>query len=154
MQWTKPLTFWVPGEPIPKGSWNTIHNPRTGRTSVIPNNKREHPWATAIADAIIWQYRRQHPGQPMPHDTRPCYVQGVFHLPRGKSVRRALPSVKPDIDKLTRSLFDSLTRSGLIEDDARIVDQHLAKCYADPVHAGVEFQIQWLADEPGRREEP
>ena len=154
MRWTEPLSFAIPGTPRPKGSWNTIHDPHTGRTRVIPNNRHEHQWSATVADAIRWQYHAQRPGRPMPRGPRPCCVQGVFHLPRGTSVRRPVPSVKPDIDKLTRSLFDALTASGLIEDDARIVDQHLAKTYTAPAHAGVEFQIRWLDDEPHRREEP
>lgn len=44
-----------------------------------------------------------------------------FTVHRGKTVKRAFPSVRPDLDKLARSTCDGLTDSGLIGDDALVV---------------------------------
>lgn len=50
----------------------------------------------------------------------PVEVQAVFLLARPPSVRRLLPTVPPDLDKLLRSL-DAFTDAGVWSDDARVV---------------------------------
>lgn len=59
----------------------------------------------------------------------PVKVQMVFHVRRPKTVRRKLPSVKPDIDKLARAINDALT--GLvIKDDGQVCSLVAIKDYA------------------------
>ena len=53
-----------------------------------------------------------------------------FLLPKPKSVSRAQPNVKPDIDKLCRSTLDALTVGKAIDDDARIIQLTACKTYA------------------------
>ena len=53
-----------------------------------------------------------------------------FLLPKPKSVTRAQPNVKPDIDKLCRSTLDALTVGKAIDDDARIIQLTASKTYA------------------------
>ena len=52
-----------------------------------------------------------------------------FLLPKPKSVSRAQPNVKPDIDKLCRSTLDALTVGKAIDDDARIIQLTASKTY-------------------------
>jgi len=61
--------------------------------------------------------------------TGPVFVFLDFHLPRGKTVRRAKPTVKPDIDKLARSVLDAITQSGAWNDDAQVISVHAVKQY-------------------------
>lgn len=59
------------------------------------------------------------------------WVDIIFYLPRPVSIpkRRLFPNVKPDVDKLVRATFDSMTKV-LYADDARIVGTHTSKRYA------------------------
>lgn len=82
----------------------------------------------------------------------------VYYLPRPKAhfstakAKRgqlaprfvdAIPSVKPDIDKLNRATFDALTLAGAIEDDARIVRESAVKVYADTADdVGVKIYLR------------
>jgi len=70
-----------------------------------------------------------------------------FPMPPSRSavVKRtgwAWKDKKPDLDKLARSTCDSLTTSGLIADDARIVRLHAEKVeIADSWH-GAEITVK------------
>jgi len=71
-------------------------------------------------------------------------VSMVFYLPRPKSVsrkKRPHPTVKPDIDKLLRSTNDALTDSGIITDDALILEITGKKEYADDRQPGAYITI-------------
>jgi Holliday junction resolvase RusA-like endonuclease len=48
-----------------------------------------------------------------------------FFMPRPKTVTRQYPTVKPDGDKLTRLISDSLVDSGLVPDDSQFVEYHI-----------------------------
>lgn len=50
------------------------------------------------------------------------------HLLRGTAPLH--PQVKPDIDKTSRAILDSLKDAGVIRDDARVTDLHAIKRYA------------------------
>ena len=75
-------------------------------------------------------------------------VQAVFHLPRPKSVRSALPTSKSsyDLDKLCRALGDALEGAGVLKNDSRITTWHARKHYAEaddngPAITGVFLRI-------------
>jgi Holliday junction resolvase RusA-like endonuclease len=64
-------------------------------------------------------------------------VEAVFYLTRKPSVKRALPTVPPDLDKVARSLLDGITarsKSGEIlgvwQDDSQVVKLDISKVYA------------------------
>ncbi len=66
-------------------------------------------------------------------------VRAEFILPRGKSVKRRHPAVRPDLDKLTRALLDACT--GVVyRDDALVVYLSISKAYGDApgVHVTIE----------------
>ena len=56
----------------------------------------------------------------------------IFILARPKTVKRLLPFVKPDLDKLIRALCDALTQSGVWVDDAQVTQVKASKVYASP----------------------
>jgi Holliday junction resolvase RusA-like endonuclease len=51
--------------------------------------------------------------------------------------------VKPDVDKLARAVFDSLTTAGVWTDDCRAYGLAGWKYYADPRPPGVLIQLEW-----------
>ena len=81
----------------------------------------------------------------MPRLDGPLTFNAVFYLTRPKTVKRALPTAKNDLDKIIRSTWDALTQSGLIADDGRIWQiSHASKQYADSQHKhGAHITIQW-----------
>lgn len=61
--------------------------------------------------------------------TGPVVVEAVFLVEKPRTVRRLLPTVAPDLDKLARACGDALTDAEVIADDALVVEWHLAKRY-------------------------
>jgi Holliday junction resolvase RusA-like endonuclease len=55
----------------------------------------------------------------------------TFYMPKPKSVTRQYPTVKPDGDKLARSVSDSIVASGLVPDDSQFVEYHVYKQYGE-----------------------
>ena len=123
----------IPGEPIPQGSHSV--NRKTGH--LFEANARLKTWRKEAA-VHLDQYIGTWFGAFEPYDG-PLHVDVTFYLPRGKTVTRELPSVKPDMDKLQRALGDAMTTSGLIRDDARITTWHARKRYADT--PGIEIHL-------------
>lgn len=78
----------------------------------------------------------------------PVSVEMEFFLPLPASdPHRTLHSTKPDVDKLIRSVFDSLTNSGLIKDDAQIGCTSATKVYArDGHYTGVRVTVTDWSD--------
>lgn len=113
------LEFTVQGIPVPQGSKSLF------RGRMVDANKNLKPWRATVTRAA----REAIADRPGFDDA--VYVLLDFHMPRGKTVRRARPSVKPDIDKLTRSIFDALTDANAWTDDGLVVSVHAQQWYAD-----------------------
>lgn len=117
------LDFFVEGTPVPQGSKNAYV--RGGRAVLVDANPRLKSWRAevreaaeaAIADAG-WETLDE-----------PCHVYLGFTLPRPKRPRWGAPAVKPDLDKLTRAVFDALTDAGVWRDDSRVVSMEVTKKY-------------------------
>jgi crossover junction endodeoxyribonuclease RusA len=62
----------------------------------------------------------------------PVEVSIVFYLEKPASRPKGVVFAdrKPDIDKLVRSVLDSLTDAGVLREDSRVVDLHALKLYA------------------------
>lgn len=105
------------GRPTPQGSKKSIGNNR-----FIEASKYLPAWREALRQAAL----QSAPDEPL---RGPLSLSAVFYLNKPKSIKRDLPTVPPDLDKLLRSL-DSLT--GIIwEDDAQVVIVTAYKFYAD-----------------------
>jgi Holliday junction resolvase RusA-like endonuclease len=63
----------------------------------------------------------------------------VFVVARPKTVKRLLPSVKPDLDKYVRAVMDSLTGIAYA-DDSQVVSLYAEKVYGSK--AGVFISIR------------
>jgi crossover junction endodeoxyribonuclease RusA len=109
-------TFHVEGIPAPQGSKRHV-----GHGRLIESSKALKPWRERVA----WTAREHN----VPLRTGAVTVRLAFVMPRPVSTpkTRTPPAMrKPDLDKLTRGVFDAL--SGLcFEDDARVVDLRATK---------------------------
>jgi hypothetical protein len=62
----------------------------------------------------------------------PVKVVLVFALRKPKNPKhKTRPASRPDLDKLVRAIFDSVTSAGIWEDDSLVVDLQASKEWAD-----------------------
>jgi len=73
-------------------------------------------------------------------------VKIMVRLPRPPSVKRKLPSVKPDADKIARSTLDAISKGIVLVDDALAVDLIVRKRYASPGDEGATITVREVAD--------
>jgi len=118
------LEFTVSGRAIPQGSKKGFI---VGRRVVLVDDNKDllKPWRATVRDAAEMALAGR------TGFTDAVYMLVDFHLPRPKSVRRKLPTVPADLDKLIRAIGDALTDSGAVKDDSLIVTIHANKVYAD-----------------------
>lgn len=127
------LTIDVSGDPASQGSHSVIH----GRIVQV-NSAKHKRWRNAVAFAALdlvtdgWELLDE-----------PLELSVIFYMPRPQSVTREHPAVMPDVDKLLRAVFDSL--SGVIYvDDSRIVRATAQKVYADDRGPGASIRVNTL----------
>jgi Holliday junction resolvase RusA-like endonuclease len=124
----------VTGDPASQGSHAIMH----GRIVQV-NSSKHKAWRKAIVQEAIATL----PSNWQPID-EPCELIVNFYLPKPKTVDRQLPSVSPDLDKLIRAVGDSLTDSGVVIDDSRIVRISARKLYAEGIAPGATIQVKTL----------
>jgi len=120
------MTITVLGTPAPQGSKRHV-----GRGIMVESCKALPPWR----EAIVWAVREARNRENFNGWFEcPVFVCIDFYLPRPKSTPKRIlrPFRKPDVDKLVRSVFDSLTIAGVIDDDARVVNLHAEKHFCGP----------------------
>jgi crossover junction endodeoxyribonuclease RusA len=126
------ISFEVRGLPVAQGSMRAFLV--KGRPIITSTSKGLGAWRRLIADAAQASAPAELLEGPLAIDIR-------FLLPRPKSApktRRTLPDKRPDLDKLCRSVFDSITHV-LIRDDAQIVLLVASKDYGTP---GVQIRVR------------
>ena len=135
------LDFFAAGTPVPQGSKNAYV--RGARAVLVDANRRLKPWRSAVrsaAEAAIAEV-----GWEMLDE--PCRVYLGFTMPAPKRPRWGLPAVKPDLDKLTRAVFDALTDAGVWRDDSRVVSMEVTKRYeGDEAVPGVWVEVRGLSE--------
>lgn len=136
----EPLTFFIAGTPIPQGSKTAIRHGRRAR--LIEANKKLKPWRNTLQTALAAQAAgRRIPGP------FTIYLDFRFDPPQRPRYRdhngAGIHAVKPDVDKLTRAVLDSLTAADIIDDDARCTHLIATKNYTDKLHPrpGVRITI-------------
>ena len=123
------VEFRVYGTPAPKGSKTAFH--RNGRTVVVEGSsasgrQKLSSWTAEVAREAV----NERPDVPF---ECPVSADITFYMPKPKSAPKSklFCDKKPDVDKLIRSTYDSL--SGVIfKDDSQIVIQRSVKMYATP----------------------
>lgn len=127
------ISFFVEGTPIPQGSKGATKGGRLFDT----NAKVLKPWREKVTETALIV------GHNFPKN-QPVEVEARFIFERPKSVKRPHMSVKPDIDKLQRALFDGLTDANIWGDDSRVVRVHAWKEYGYP--AGVWVTVKGIEE--------
>lgn len=147
MSETETLTFFVRGKPVPKGSMNgrVVHSRGRRYAQVYDQQGKDlKTWQEAIKWAAIAQRRRL-----ADKEGRQAYKIRLlfqFHRPqshtnaKGKPTAdfRPSPTVKPDIDKLTRAVLDALSGT-IYKDDSQVTAIAARKVYDS--QEGVWIQI-------------
>jgi Holliday junction resolvase RusA-like endonuclease len=119
------LRFTIPGTAKPQGSKTGFV--RGGRVVMVEAVQGSREWRTEVVKAAREAIKRDG-FQKISRDT-PVYVTVDFYFEKPKSVKRELPTVKPDLDKLLRNILDGLTEAGVWEDDSQCVTLLGAKKY-------------------------
>lgn len=136
----KQISFTAYGTPRPQGSKRYVGNGRFVEASDVK------PWRKKIASAVFEEFVATGDDSQF---TEPIIVSATFYLPKPKSVRRLLPTVPPDLDKLCRALGDAMSVDcKLLSDDSLIVHWNARKVYAAvPDDAGVTVDIRVLTEQ-------
>lgn len=114
------LHLFIPGEPVPKGSMRAFPVKKGDKYgTVISHTPKSKLWEAKIRKALEgWTE----------HIDGPVLIILQFFLTKPKTVKRELPGVKPDIDKLERAVLDGV--KSVIGDDGHVTDVLKSKRYA------------------------
>ena len=125
--------FMVDGTPAPQGSKRHVGNGR-----LIESSKKLKPWRDAVKAAAADEIGSALPIQ------EPVELKVTFYFLRPKTVKRSVPSVRPDLDKLVRALLDGLTDGRMFNDDALVVSLTASKQYAE--FEGADITVRGLSE--------
>ena len=123
------------GIPIYRGSQRAGTREFTGRVNVVDkNHKAVKAWRESVFKAA------RPDGVPVlsPGLDEPLIVRFMFSLKRPPSVsvlKRPYPTVRPDVDNLTKGTTDAITDAGIWRDDSLIISEILSKAYCGYFHA-------------------
>jgi len=133
---TKSITFTVLGTPRPQGSLKAFMV--KGKPQLTSDNPKMRPWRQEVG----WEALRAWGSGALlaPRDV-PVTVKIVFYLRRAKSAlkRQIRPTKKPDLDKLARSVLDSL-KGVLYYDDSQVCVLDVSKDYGLPERAVITVE--------------
>lgn len=132
------LQFTVPGTAVPQGSKQCFC--RNGRGTLVEASKALKPWRKTVTQHA--QYARmQQDHKTIQNGVR---VTLEFQLPKPPSVKRDLPTVKPDLDKLTRAMLDGMTDAQVWADDSQVCVLVVTKTYASLHQPHVRVEVDAL----------
>ena len=133
---TRPHGFMVIGLPVPQGDL-TCQGGKGKHILYHSNDKTLKPWREKItAAARRWIDETAPKGQPLDGMLTWSLPRPLSHYGTGRNAGRLkdsaplYPTERPDVDKLTRAVFDAVKQSGRIHDDALFVDATIRKRYA------------------------
>lgn len=135
------ITFVCYCHPEPQGSSRGFpiqrQNGEIG-VSITSDNPKLKPFRHAIAQTAMLAvdtrpFARKHIPVRLAID---CYFQKPASVPK----KRLFPVVKPDADKLARSIFDALTGIVFV-DDAQVIDCRIRKHYGTPERIEISAAI-------------
>lgn len=96
---------------------------------MFDSNKKLKAWRQLVAETIHREMMEQ--GFAGFERDLPLTVHLRFALERPKTVKRKHPHVKPDLDKLIRSILDSGTTAGLWKGDEQVIMINAFKTYSE-----------------------
>ena len=124
------MIFSVAGMPVPQGSLKMMNG-----NIVHVKDKQLRAWRTDIAKTA------KSCGVQIAEKEVGVVIDLMFCLPKPKTVRRPIPSTRPDLDKLVRAVLDSLTGVAYI-DDGQVVEVTASKIYS--TYTGVKIGIETI----------
>jgi Holliday junction resolvase RusA-like endonuclease len=120
----------VAGVPAPEGSVRALMMPGKRFPVVVHDNpKALKEWRGIVQAAATGALDDGAEAYP----EGPVTVRIIFYLPRPASItvkHRREPTVRPDVDKLTRAVLDALTKARVYTDDAQVCELRVKKQYA------------------------
>lgn len=133
------LRFFVAGIPASQGSMKCVGvDRRTGRHMVVPDNPPKlKAWRKAVASVAEWAAKSEgwHPLDVAEVRLIFRFPRPAFHYRTGRNAHLLrsnapeFPTTAIDVDKATRSIFDSLQSARVVTNDAVIVTVAAAKRY-------------------------
>jgi len=124
------LLFNVAGLPVPQGSLKMMNG-----NIVHVKDKELREWRINIGNTA------RNCGVEIAQKEVGVIMNIMFCLPKPKSVKRVIPSTRPDLDKLIRAVLDALTGIAYI-DDGQVVEITASKIYSN--YAGVKIGIEQI----------
>lgn len=123
----KEIRFTVYGKPEPQGSSRAFIPKGSNRAVITSANSKLKPWRQQLSDTAIAVMG----GMVDPYEGA-VEVRCSFYFLRPKSTSKKIlhKTTKPDVDKLTRAVFDALT-GVCYRDDSQIVNQLQIKRFGD-----------------------
>lgn len=137
------LEIHVTGQPIPQGSKTAAVI--GGRAVMFDSNKKLKEWRSTVTKAtqharIMQEFGTFRAGEPL-------VVFIDFYLERPKTVKRLFPSVKPDLDKLVRAVFDGVTDGHAWHDDSQVISVYASKVYGTTPGARIRIYNKSVTNE-------
>jgi len=120
------LLFIVQGEAIPQGSKTIAQG--GGKVWLRDSNPKLKTWRRNFTYQVLAQL----PDGLSFEAHAAVRAVILIYLPKPKTVTRVQPTVKPDVDKLLRAIFDGLTEAKVWHDDSQCVDVRVSKHYCLP----------------------
>ena len=119
--------MFIGGIPAPQGSKNAYA--RGNQIVLVEASKKLKPWRDKCRQAFkIAAANNDINTEGLNHEVA-LKVCLTFHLAKPKTVLRLWPTVKPDLDKLTRAVLDAAT--GVVwHDDSQVIELIVRKVYA------------------------
>lgn len=125
----------LPGTAAPKGSLVCCRNKAH---TLREDNKRTKPWRTKIATLARQASTPAGPNQPVGVEITVTILRPTSHYGTGRNRHQlrhsapAFPSTRGsgDSDKYARTVLDALEDSGLVLNDAQVVEESCRKVYA------------------------
>ena len=117
------IRFTVLGRALPQGSKNAFKS--GNRVVLVEASKGLKPWRSVVA---LEAKLKRDEVQDQSLIEGPVAVELLFQFVPGKTVKRKEMTTKPDVDKLSRAILDSLT--GVVwKDDSQVVELRARKQY-------------------------
>lgn len=142
------VSFFVPGDPITKGSGRAV-----AKGVYLPGSSKVGGRKIKAFTALVkWHAIAAMRGRALPPPDAPIGVRLVFRIAKPKSNKDPAPVRRNDLDKLCRLVFDAL--SGVCYgDDSRVIWLETGKFWAtDEIPSGVWIGVgrTTMHEEPTR----
>jgi Holliday junction resolvase RusA-like endonuclease len=140
------ITFFVAGQPQPKGSTRSFYVKKVERVVTTTTNKNTKQWQLRVATEAQRANESRRVSFFCPDKACAYEVEASFLFPRPKSLPKKvrLNTRRPDLDKLARAVLDGLADI-LIPDDSQVVCISARKRYiSDGETPGAHITVRRL----------